>query len=90
VEDNVERLQKSETRVSVHTSTSTDVKEFKVGKAGSGFVRVREFLSLVLSSPLHPFLPWYSVLARLLLLVLSFIHLRPEHPGVFKENLHIL
>jgi hypothetical protein len=47
VEDNVERLKKSEAQVSVYTST--DVKEFKVGKAGSGFVRVRVCLSPVLS-----------------------------------------
>ena len=69
MEDNVYRLQKSEARVSVRTSTSTDVKEFKVGMAGSGFVRVRVCLSLIdLSPPLRPFSPWHSVLARLLLL----------------------
>jgi hypothetical protein len=53
----------------VSVYTSTDVKEFKVGMAGSGFVRVRVCLSLIdLSPPLRPFSPWHSVLARLLLL----------------------
>ena len=36
--DNVERLKKSEARVSVYTSTG--MKQFEVGKEGSGFVKV--------------------------------------------------
>jgi|LauGreDrversion2_3_1035106.scaffolds.fasta_scaffold22165_2 hypothetical protein len=70
VEDNVERINKSEAQVSVYTST--DVKEFKVGKAGSGFVRVRVYLSLVLSLPLRLFSPWHSVLRALYVNLVGF------------------